>query len=815
MIDTQLKHNDCGVSVIKTVCNIFGVDICRSHIEQNLFLDAQGSRLSDIKRFFDRHGFEAVPQLLDLNRKDEQYYNANVPFILPVEKKGLAHYVVVNRYKKGRFEILDPLESAPYRLSSAELRKQAQISDTPLRGFECNDQARAVCRKLLLEYGLEPDSVLREVPVAQLFNKVTCFLHIRDEFGFKDVEAERSFLNDLIFNQDMARLPRQFDLLTIAGDTAMVRAPAILSVKKALQTPAFELPDHGGEKRNAFLLLYDALGGHRKNVLLFLFIALASISFTQLYVFINQYFLDEILDHKKTSVISFFVLGLAGYYVLDLFLYIWKKWLAIMVSIRLDRLFLSSFDEKLNLYSLAFIQGFKKGDLTERLSDATKLKSFFTKYLVNILVDSTVSVYILAVLFYFDWRLTLIVLAVMGGFYLWFRYTTPFLQKNEQIRFSRKSDFFSTMLEKMEGIQTLKCLGYDRAFSGKVTTEIDNLLDIQAKTQKLNVANSGVTLLITTTAKVLLIWLLAYASAVRGTLSLGEVVTFLTLSSRIFSSLGGLLDENLTVQENSIILKRYLNFQESRTTADCHQAPFPGPLESIAIEDISFGYHPSEPILEKLSITINRGDKIRIKGRNGSGKSTLSKVLALLYPLQAGRILINGSLLESFRTEDVKAKILLVSNEDALFNDTLLYNLTFQNAEWDERIDAFAEKLGLAEWIGERGTGYRISESGRNLSTGQRKKIIILRALLHPAQFVIFDEVLSGIDASAREHIEKYLDTINDKTFIFISHERIEHIRFNKVYTIADKHLATHNEGRGGSSWRPAAPYSYPPVVSE
>ena len=792
LIDTQLKHNDCGVSVVKTICNIFGVKLSRSHIERNLFLDAQGSRLSDIKDFLEQHRFEASPELLDLNVKDTQYFSSKVPFILPVDDQGRTHYVVVNGYRKGRFEILDPVRSAPCRLSLAELRKYVHISDNLLGHFAVREQSLAVCRRLLREYGFDADSLCRALAPDHLFNKITYFLYIRDEFGFKDTEAERNFLSDLLLNQDMTQVPQQFALLKIDQGTVSVKAPVILPVRGGKAAASQGHDDDTGE-RNAFLVLYDSLGGHRKNLFLFVIVALASVTFSQLYVFINQYFLDEILDLKNTSVIAPFVLALIGYKLFALGLSLWKKWLALGVSLRLDRLFLSSFDEKLNRYSLAFIQGYKKGDLAERLSDATKLKAFFTKYLVNILVDSAVSVYILAVLLYLDWQLTCIVILVMALFYVWFKNITPYLQRNEQVRFARKSDFASTMLEKMEGIQTLKCLGYDKAFSGKIIANIDSLLDIQAKTQKLNVLNSGVTSLISTAATALLIWFLAYASAGRGQLSLGEVVTFLTLSSRIFSSLGDLLDENLTVQENAIILRRYLNFQERRTDAEASCMPFAGPLESLALTDVSFGYHPAEPILNKLFITIRRGEKIRIEGRNGSGKSTLSKVMALLYPAQAGSILINGSSLHNFRKDTVREKVLLVSNEDALFNDTLLYNLTFQNAIWSPKIDDFAEKLGLEDWISRvraQGVGYRVSESGRSLSTGQRKKVLILRALLHPAEFIIFDEVLSGIDAASRAHIERYLDTVDDKTFIFISHESINHIHFDKTYRIANKKLS-------------------------
>lgn len=825
LIDTQLKHNDCGVSVIKTICNIFGVRLSRSYIAQNVFLDAEGSRLSDIKVFFEQHGFDATPQLLDLNRKDENYYKAKVPFILPVETKGRAHYVVVNGYRKGRFEILDPAETAPCFLGLGELRKRVHVSNNILDGFAAKDHAHVVCRQLLQEYDMDMDAVYESVPVDHVFNKITYFVYIRDEFGFANTGAERNFLKDLLFNQDIAHLPQQFLQLFVSKDKAQgrvkdrarnegrgraddetedegrervsIKAPVILPVRKNSRISTLNAPRKDEESRNAFLVLYDALGDHRKSVLLFLFAALFSVSFTQLYVFINQYFLDEILDLKNTSVIPFFILGMTIYYIFDLGLYLWKKWLSIMVSIRLDRLFLTSFDEKLNIYSLAFIQSFKKGDLTERLSDATKLKSFFTKYLVNILVDLAVSMYIMGVLLYLDWQLALVVLFVMGLFYCWFRCITPRLQRNEQVRFARKSDFFSTMLEKLEGIQTLKCLRYDRVFSRKITADVENLLDIQARTQKLNVLNRGVTSTITTAAKIMLVCFLAYASAADGALSIGEVVTFLTLSSRIFASLEGLLDENLTVQENAIILKRYLNFKESQTSEPQSRKPvegmpFPAPIRSLALDAVCFGYHPADPILENLSITINRGDKIRIEGKNGTGKSTLSKVLALLYPAQSGTILVNGAPLESRFEEAVKGRILLVSNEDALFNDTVLYNLTFQNTEWDERIDVLAEKLGLSRWMEamrEQGAGFRISENGKNLSTGQRKKLLILRALLHPAEFVIFDEVLSGIDTASRLQIEEYLNTINDKTFIFISHESINCISFTKTFVLSDKRI--------------------------
>jgi subfamily B ATP-binding cassette protein HlyB/CyaB len=173
-------------------------------------------------------------------------------------------------------------------------------------------------------------------------------------------------------------------------------------------------------------------------------------------------------------------------------------------------------------------------------------------------------------------------------------------------------------------------------------------------------------------------------------------------------------------------------------------------------------------------------------GNNGVGKSTFCKLLSLLYNPDGGDILINGEKSFFYKPSSIRKKILLISNEDILFNDTIGYNITFDYNSSSGEILSLAKEIGLYDFIADNpeGLDYIINEQGRNLSTGQRKKILMMRALLSSAELIIFDETLSGIDKESKDAIEKYMNAQIDRTFIFISHEPVNYIEFTKILSL-------------------------------
>jgi subfamily B ATP-binding cassette protein HlyB/CyaB len=793
-VDQQLKGNDCGISAIKTVFNLFDKEIDRNYIQKQIFLDEKGSSLRDIKNFFDGNGCTSSFKFLDVGllSKDLSSLKPMFPFILPVKKGNHFHYVVANGISRSKLKIYDPARLRPYFISFTELKTLAYYNHSYWKLVDFKERMEALCATELSKYEIPLADVLvlhQEDPVI-LFNKLVYFTHLRDNFGFKNSKAEKDFLEDVLYNFDMSMLPKQFRQIKYENDKVKLSAPLILSIKS--------LPDVDSKKEalpaeeNIYLKLIKELGSNKKLWHIYLFSALFAATVTQLTVFMNQILIDHVLPSFQLNVLALFAIGFAVFRVFNLLITLYKYFVSIHVGNLLDKYFLNTFNEKLNNFSLRYAQTFRRGDLTERLSDSMKLKSFFINIFSRIMVDVLVSIYSLALLFYIDAKLSLLICVVMVAFYLWFKLITPYLKSNEKKRFIIKAEFISRMIEKIDGNQVIKCFRLEGVFSNKIVRGIRELVNIQTKTKYIDQLNVGVIGLVSTIAYTMVVVFMARESILTQSVSFGQLITFITLSERIFSALSRILEENLTLQENEVILKRYFDFNETPTTTNASKngvADFA--IEKVSLENLCFGYNPAEPVLKGINISFLKGEKIKIEGGNGSGKSSLSKILCFLYPHDKGDIIINDIKSNLFDHESLRKKILLVTNEDLLFSETIEFNVAFGKDISHSRIISLAKQIGFYDFIAqhEDGLSFSISENGKNLSTGQRKKVLVMRALLSEAEIIILDEVLSGIDVESREKIETLIDVMEDKTFIIISHEPVRSMEFDRNFVLTNGEL--------------------------
>ena len=133
----------------------------------------------------------------------------------------------------------------------------------------------------------------------------------------------------------------------------------------------------------------------------------------------------------------------------------------------------------------------------------------------------------------------------------------------------------------------------------------------------------------------------------------------------------------------------------------------------------------------------------------------------------------------------------MVTNEDILFNDTIQENICLGKEISTTKILQLAKQIDFYDFITSKDEtlDFIINENGKNLSTGQRKKILLMRALLSKAEIIILDEVLSGMDIESRNKVESLVNNTKEKTFIIISHEPITNIQFAKKYKITNGEL--------------------------
>jgi len=789
--DQQLKNNDCGISAIKTVYNIYEKNISRQYIEENIPLDQKGSRLSDLKTFFDSNGFDAGFKLLDVNyiEGNEAYIKDLFPFILPVKHKNGSRYIVVNELKGKRFKVYDPNKGSQYYLTLPELKNKAMSNKTDWDLVETEDKIMAICAEDLKDYKINLEEAIHENGHATVFNKLTYFKYLKESFGFKDADAEKNFLVDLLRNQEISSIPNNFKTLELEKGKIKNTAPLILTINSNEEKEtAATYPEE--TKGSLYWQLFKQLGEYKQVWYIYIFAALFSATTAQIAVFTNQILIDNVLPTYNLNTLILFAVGLGIYKVFDLFTTLYKNYVSIHLGNALDRYFLFSFDEKINSSSLSYIHSYKKGDLMERVSDSMKLKTFFMKFFTGILVDLSVSIYSLCILFFIDKMLTMIVLAVMIMFVFWFKFITPYLKQNERLRYIRKADFISKMMEKVEGIQVIKSFKIERFHSNKIYSSINDYLRIQLRNGYVDLINKIVVALIIIFSSVLIMVFLTKSAIETQVITLGQIVTFIALSSKIFSSLKGILDDNMTLQENEVILKRYLDFDED-TKVKTNKGIKDFSIDKLEFQGIHYGYMPNEYVLKDINLKIKKGEKIKIEGQNGSGKSTFSKILTTLYHPDSGSILINNRDKKFYDDEKMKEKILLVTNEDILFNDTIYNNIALgKNLDLTELLDQ-AKEINFYDFIAskEDGIEFIINENGKNLSTGQRKKILLLRALFAKTEIIILDEVLSGMDIESRNKVESLIDGDNDKTYIIISHEPIKNINFSKKYKITNGEL--------------------------
>lgn len=327
-------------------------------------MEEKGSRISDIKNFFNSNGFTAQLKLFDINHiiGNEASLQELFPFILPINSKNGLHYVVINELKNRQLKIYDPAKGSQYFLSLQEIKRKSHFNKNHWDLTDTEEKIIAICTQDLAEYHLNFHNVLIENGHTLLFNKLTYFKYLKENFGFKDSEAERNFLKDLLKNQEISAIPNNFKILEFEKGKIKNNSPLILVVKENENQK--EAQESIPEENNSSLYwqLFNQLGEYKKLWYIYIFAALFSAATAQFAVFTNQIMIDNVLPTYNLNTLVLFAIGLGIYKVFDIFTTVYKNFVGIHLGNALDRYFLFSFDKKINNSSLSYIHSYKKGD---------------------------------------------------------------------------------------------------------------------------------------------------------------------------------------------------------------------------------------------------------------------------------------------------------------------------------------------------------------------------------------------------------------------------------------------------------------------
>lgn len=223
--------------------------------------------------------------------------------------------------------------------------------------------------------------------------------------------------------------------------------------------------------------------------------------------------------------------------------------------------------------------------------------------------------------------------------------------------------------------------------------------------------------------------------------------------------------------------------------------------QSLQFEGVGFSYLDGHKVLKSINLEIKKGETVALVGPSGAGKTTLTDLVARFYDVSEGSIKLDGVDIRSFRQEDLRQLIGIVSQESILFNDSIKNNVALgrpdlsQSQIEDAARAAYAHDFILAQ---EKGYDTEIGERGGKLSGGQKQRLSIARALLKDPQILILDEATSSLDSQSEKAVQQALETLmKNRTSIVIAHRLSTVMHADKI-VVLDKgeivEVGTHQE---------------------
>ncbi len=522
--------------------------------------------------------------------------------------------------------------------------------------------------------------------------------------------------------------------------------------------------------------------------------------------YINRVLVDDYIQNTKENV---FLLGFVGVVLSMLAANLLRRAFSIargyFLTIGGNNLIVRLRDmvfSKIQQLSIAKISRRTSGELMKRVnSDTRNIKQFLIRNLPNVLEQSLLLLAICAVMFFYDWRLALLILLPAPFVALAFRLFWRFMRGMFNRRWALNSRANAILHDIFSGIRVVKSYGMEKR-------EEERYLEISAKERDAQLRQERMWAVLMPSLHFLMgigeYVLLFYVGSkmLDGSMTAGEMSQFSAYAGMVYGPLNALMTFPRQFMNMMTSATRvYEIMDETVDIKDSDHNPLPTLQGYIDIDHISFGYEDADEVLHDVDLHIKPGEFIGLVGKSGVGKSTLINLIMRMYDVDEGAIRIDGVDIRDIPQEVLRARMGVVLQENFLFTGSVWQNLTYAkpDATREEVIQA-AKMAGAHEFIIRLPDGYNtyVGEKGHTLSGGERQRISIARALLHDPKILILDEATASLDTETEKLIQDALQALSaGRTTIAIAH-RLSTLRNATRLVVMDKgkiaEVGTHDE---------------------
>ena len=425
---------------------------------------------------------------------------------------------------------------------------------------------------------------------------------------------------------------------------------------------------------------------------------------------------------------------------------------------------------------LAYFHGQSSGGLISRfINDVEKMRGTVASVLTAIGRDSLTIIFLVGVMFYQDWLLTL------ASFFAFPTAILPLVNIGKRIRkvsanTQQELGQFTTLLnEVFQGARHVKAYGmeaFERDRAGAVIEQIFTLVFRAARTK------AAAYPIMETLGGTAIVVVICYGGwqVIEGTRSTGTFFSFVTALLLAYDPVKKLVNLNAQLQEGLAAAERVFDILDVEPTIiDSPDAKkIDAAKGDVGLENVDFSYADSKLVLRGVSLSVEAGKTVALVGQSGAGKSTILNLIPRFFDTSAGRVTLDGVDIRDLTIASLRAQIALVSQDVTLFDDTIEANIAYGRAGASpEEIRDAARNAAADTFIEAMPEGYEttVGEHGVKLSGGQRQRIAIARAMLKDAPILLLDEATSSLDTESERAVQNALAKLmRGRTTIVIAH---------------------------------------------
>ncbi|MZR29142.1 ATP-binding cassette domain-containing protein [Sneathiella sp. DP05] len=492
--------------------------------------------------------------------------------------------------------------------------------------------------------------------------------------------------------------------------------------------------------------------------------------------FVMKPIIDEVFFDKNSDFVIYTTLAVIGIFAARGFATYGQTIVMDWVGTRVVSDIQKNLFRKLVFADLAWFHDNSSGELISRfVFDTNYLKTVATQTLVVMTKDSLTAIFLIASLFYYDWKMALATLIALPPGALAIRQLGKRSRKASNKVLEQTADFSSFLEENFQGIRVVKAYDRETQAVQQGNEVIEDRFRIQFKALRIE-ASSGP--IVETLAGFLIAGVIFYGASnvIDGQTTPGTFFAFITAIMLAYQPIKSVAKLFPRMQTGLAAVQRIFTLLDvDHKVVD---SPAATPIEfkrgDIEFDHVKFSYNPDEVVLKDISLKLEAGKRVALVGPSGGGKSTILNLIPRFYDVDEGNILVDGQNIRDVTMASLRQKIALVSQDVFLFDDTIKANIAYgRDDATDAELIAAAKAAAVHDFVTALPKGYdtMVGSHGVRLSGGQKQRISIARAMLKDAPILLLDEATSALDTESERKIQSALKHLmKGRTSLVIAH---------------------------------------------